>query len=141
MKALLDTCVVVDLLQKREPFFKDAKSVFLNVANHQFEGFVSAKALTDIYYLMHRYTHSDAESRKALGTLMQLVGVLSTNGIDCQNALVSAVSDYEDAIMIETAIRGQMDCIVTRNLADYAKSPVPVYSPEDFLKHLQESEE
>ena len=66
MKALLDTCIVVDLLQKREPFFKDAKDIFLCVANHRFEGFVSAKALTDIYYLMHRYTHSDAESRKAL---------------------------------------------------------------------------
>ena len=141
MKALLDTCIVVDLLQKREPFFKDAKDIFLCVANHRFEGFVSAKALTDIYYLMHRYTHSDAESRKALDTLLKLVGVLPTSGVDCQKALLSEVTDYEDAVMIETAIREQMDCIVTRNLSDYAKSSIPVYAPGAFLALLLENEE
>lgn len=141
MKALLDTCIVVDLLQKREPFFKDAKDIFLCVANHRFEGFVSAKALTDIYYLMHRYTHSDAESRKALDTLLKLVGVLPTSGVDCQKALLSEVTDYEDAVMIETAIREQMDCIVTRNLSDYAKSSIPVYAPDAFLALLLENEE
>ncbi len=141
MKALLDTCVVVDLLQKREPFFKDARGIFLCIANHRLDGFVSAKALTDIYYLMHRHTHSEADSRKALETLLKLVGVLSTNGIDCQKALLSEVSDYEDAVMIETAIREQMDCIVTRNLADYARSPIAVYAPDAFLAMLLENEE
>ena len=141
MKALLDTCVVLDLLQKREPFCRDAKDIFLCVANHRLEGFVSAKALTDIYYLMHRHTHSEAESRKALETLLKLVGVLPTSGVDCKKALLSEVADYEDAVMIETAMREEMDCIVTRNLADYAKSPIPVYAPDAFLALLSEKEE
>ena len=46
-----------------------------------------------------------------------------------------------DAVMIETAIREQMDCIVTRNLSDYAKSPIPVYTPNAFLALLLENEE
>jgi hypothetical protein len=36
--------------------------------------------------------------------------------------------------MIETALRTGMDCIVTRNTADFASSVVPVLSPGDFLK-------
>ncbi len=41
-------------LQSREPFCKDAQSIFLLCANRQSEGFLTAKAITDIYYLTHR---------------------------------------------------------------------------------------
>ena len=58
MRAVIDTCVIVDALQSREPFCKDAQSIFLLCANRQFEGFLTAKAITDIYYLTHRQTHS-----------------------------------------------------------------------------------
>jgi hypothetical protein len=51
-----------------------------------------------------------------------------------QEAPEGANNDYEDAIMIETALRTGMDCIVTRNTADFASSVVPVLSPGDFLK-------
>ncbi|MCI9490534.1 MAG: PIN domain-containing protein, partial [Dorea sp.] len=37
-----------------------------------------------------------------------------------------------DAVMTESAIREEMDCIVTRNLGDYKKAALPVYSPEVF---------
>ena len=39
MRAVIDTCVIVDALQSREPFCKDAQSIFLLCANRQFEGF------------------------------------------------------------------------------------------------------
>ena len=41
MKAIIDTCIVVDALQKREPFFSEAKSIFLLCANLKFDGFLS----------------------------------------------------------------------------------------------------
>ena len=47
-------------------------------------------------------------------------------------ALSSTISDYEDAVMIETGIREKMDCIVTRNLKDHKKAKFTVYSPEEF---------
>ncbi|MDY4692210.1 MAG: hypothetical protein SO401_01355 [Blautia sp.] len=40
--------------------------------------------------------------------------------------------------MIETAIRSKVDCIITRNTKDYQKSSIPVYTPEEFLKSLEE---
>ena len=33
MRAVIDTCVIVDALQSREPFCKDAQSIFLLCAN------------------------------------------------------------------------------------------------------------
>ena len=40
--------------------------------------------------------------------------------------------------MIATAARSEVDCIVTRNTHDYAKSPVAVFTPEEFIAKINE---
>ncbi len=134
MKAIIDTCVIVDALQKREPFFSDAKSIFLLCANLKFDGFLSAKAITNIYYLTHHQTHSDEETRKILRTLCNLFNILDTTGLDIQKAISSEIPDFEDGVRIETAIRSKLDCIVTRNTSDYKGSEIPVYAPKKFIQ-------
>lgn len=66
-----------------------------------------------------------------------LFHILDTGSLDCRKALSSEIRDYEDAVMVETAIRTEMNCIVTRNVNDYAKSPVKVCEPCMFLKLLE----
>ncbi len=134
MKAVIDTCVVVDALQSREPFYKDAQIIFLNCANQKCEGFLTAKSITDIYYLTHRQTHSDKETRNILIKLCTLFTVLDTTAMDIHKAILSGISDFEDAVMIETAARSEVDCIVTRNTKDYKKSLIPIYSPAEFIR-------
>lgn len=138
MRILIDTCVILDALQAREPFAEDANNIFLAAANHLYNGYISAKATTDIYYLTHRLTHSDKDSRDILNKLLTIFDVLDTMGIDCRRAIPSKTTDYEDAVMIETAIRSEIDCIVTRNTADYDNSPVTIYTPSEFLKTLSD---
>ena len=141
MNALIDTCIIIDALQSREPFNKDAETIFLSVANRRCVGFLTANSVTDIYFLMHKALHSAAETRKALGILFSLFEIIDTCGIDCRKALTSGVSDYEDAVMIETTARAEIDCIVTRNLKDYAGAPMPVYSPTQFIELLYADED
>ncbi len=137
MRALLDTCVIIDGLQTREPFCKAAQAVFLAAANNQFAGCITAKAATDVYYLMRRHTHDEAAARAVLGKLFALFDVLDAAGSDCRRAIPSAMPDYENAVMAETALRAEVSCIITRNLGDYRRSPLPVFAPEEFLKRLK----
>ena len=141
MKVLIDTCVIIDALQNREPFCKNAPDIFLLAANRRIDAFITAKSVTDIYYLMHRVTHSDKDTRNVLSRLFVLFGLADTVGTDCRYALSSDVSDYEDAVMIETAARTQMDAIVTRNTKDYSKSAVPVLTPEELIQKISEETE
>lgn len=136
MNILIDTCVVMDFLQNREPFAVDAKSIFRAAAKELFSGYITAKAATDIYYLTHRCTHSDTETRKILNQLFSLIELLDTEANDIIKALSSPVSDFEDAVMIETAVRTHVDYLVTRNSKDYKKSTVPVLTPVEFLNLL-----
>lgn len=80
--------------------------------------------------------HSEAESREKLNKLLAIVGLLDTTAEDVFHALSSNVSDFEDAIMIETGIRCRMDCIITRKTKDYSKSQLPIYTPAEFLQEL-----
>lgn len=136
MRALIDTCIIIDALQNREPFAQEAQQIFFTIANKHATGYISAKSVLDIYYLTHRSTHSDEATRKILKTLLGLFDILDTTQLDCRQALSSDISDYEDAVMCETAKRCDVDCIVTRNQKDYAKSEVTVYSPAEFLEQI-----
>lgn len=136
MKILFDTCIAIDVLQHREPFWQDSYAAFLTVANRQAEGYLTAKSFTDIYYLTHRQTHDAAETRRVLTRLLTIFDLLDTSAADSRRALASAVSDYEDAVMIETAIRSGMDCILTRNVRDYQHAPIPVLTPAALREQL-----
>lgn len=79
-------------------------------------------------------------------SLLDLVGMLDSLGADVRLALLAECADFEDAVMIETAKRSGMDCIVTRNTRHYTGASIPVYEPAEFLRLLasekkEESEE
>lgn len=141
MKALIDTCVIVDILQKRDPFYPAAMEILLSVSNQKCTGMLTAKSVTDIYYILRRSIHNENEVRKLLRILFKLFDVMDTFSTDCELALSSTMKDYEDAIMVETGSRVGADCIVTRNLKDYKQSVLPVLSPEQFLEEIAKSEE
>lgn len=140
MTAVIDTCVIIDALQNREPFSADAQKLFLAVSNRQFNGVLTAKSITDIFYILRRGLHSDSLTKECIHKLFLLFDVADTYAVDCQIALGAETKDYEDAVMIETAKRIGADCIITRNLKDYISAEIPVYSPEDFLDKLTENE-
>jgi hypothetical protein len=46
------------------------------------------------------------------------------------------MSNFEDALQAAAALAWSADHIVTRNLSDYRKSPVPAVTPKAFLKRV-----
>ncbi len=139
MKALLDTCIIIDVLQKREPFSLDGEKIFIYAANNLFNGCITAKSVTDIYYLLHKTTHDNEKTKEILCKLFALFNVIDTTGTDIKNAVFSLTTDYEDAVMIESAIRENVDCIITRNECDYKKSSIKIYTPNKFVSLFEDA--
>ena len=54
------------------------------------------------------------------------------------HALNSPVTDYEDAIIEQTAIAANLDYIITRNLKDYIPSSIPAFLPEAFISFMSQ---
>ena len=145
MRVLLDTNVIVDVLQRREPWFSDGQKIFYAIANKQIIGCITAKEAADIHFFSRKQftgeENVDAKARQVISKLYALFELIDTLGIDCQNALAIENNDYEDAIMIESAVRAGLDGIVTRNPEHFKPSAIPVYSPSEFVNKLNEHEE
>lgn len=139
MIAVIDTCIIIDALQNREPFCDDAQKIFLAVSNRKFYGVLTAKSITDIFYIIRRSVHNDEMTKECIQKLFILFDIADTFAVDCQIALGAETKDYEDAVMIETAKRIGADGIITRNIKDYAVADLPVYSPSEFLNLLDEN--
>jgi len=132
----LDTNVVIDLLAKREPFYRSAAQLFSLADKMKLQLCVSALSFANINYILLKEKKPE-ESRLILRKLKLLVEVislddriigLSLNDIDFK--------DYEDALQYYSALENGADVIITRNLKDFQKSKIPVLTAEQYLQRI-----
>lgn len=138
MKVLVDTNVIVDALTSREPWKESAEKIFLMSADRVVDAYITASSATDIYYLVRKYLHSAEQAKQVMGKLYSLMGILAVTGDECVDALASAVSDYEDAVIERTAVKAEMDYILSRNVKDYQEGMVKAILPDDFISLMEE---
>ena len=133
MKVLIDTNIAIDMMANRQDFQDDAAKVFTICIGGLAQGYFSSNSVCDLHYVLHHYFHDEHQTRNSLEIWLNLVGILDVTGEDCKRALASPTSDYEDAVMEQTAKRNSCDYIITRNLKDFENSPVPAISPKEFI--------
>lgn len=135
MKLLIDTNVILDIVQKRNPFFADSYNALRKALAADTDCFISASAATDIFYMLRKAFQSATKARETLEQLSQLVSFADVQGMDVHTALTRSMTDFEDAVADAVAERNGADYILTRNIKDFAGSVIPAITPTDFLKN------
>ncbi|MDR1064813.1 MAG: PIN domain-containing protein [Oscillospiraceae bacterium] len=136
MTVLLDTNVIMDALQERQPFDTAAKEILLRAQNGEFACYFTANAATDIFYLYSKARGLES-ARQALNFLLMSYKIVSVTHEDCINAMSVPIEDFEDALVSTCAKKAEADCIISRDDKFLrGKSPVKVIEPKDFLKKL-----
>jgi predicted nucleic acid-binding protein len=135
MKSLfLDTNIVIDLLAKREPYYKPAAQLFSLADKMKIQLCVSALTFANTNYILLRERKPE-EARLILRKLKLLVKVISLDdkiiGLSLND---SDFKDYEDALQYYSALENGDDLMITRNLKDFQMSKIPVLTPEQFLQ-------
>ncbi len=131
-KLLVDTNILLDLLARRIPFYDEAAGLFLLAERGIIELTVSAISMVNTHYVLKRQL-SEQEVRKVLRDLRLLVGVLPVDQKITDLALNSDFKDFEDAIQYHTALEYAQEIIITRNLADFKHSSIPVMTAGQFV--------
>lgn len=136
MILLLDTNIVIDYLQKREPFVQSVKNLLLKAVIQNYELLIAANSIDNIYYILSK----KLPARSVLDGLKQLLTIASIAAVDDQiirRAIDSNWKDLEDAIQYYSALSAKADLIVTRDLKGYEEQKVEVVTPEEALKLLK----
>ena len=134
MKLLIDTNVVLDVLLRREPFSKTAAEVLNLTQRDDVREYVSASAITDIYYIANKQMKDRDAVRNLLKRLLMVVSVAAVSEREIQNALNLAWGDFEDSVQYSVALLNEMDGIVTRNPSDYQEANMRIWLPEQALE-------
>ena len=138
MKLLIDTNILLDVLLKREPFYYKAVEVLELVQYDNVQEYVSAAAVTDIYYIAYKYLKDKGLVRQLLKKLMGIVSIAAVSEKEIEESLELAWNDFEDSVQYAVALLNEMDGIVTRNPKDYKRADMKVWSPDQVLQKFQD---
>lgn len=127
----LDTNVVIDLLDKREGFYPAAVKLFTLAYKGELSLYISPLTYATAAYILRK--HPVEKLRILLANLRKLSHVALVDERIVDNALTSEFKDIEDALQYYSALKENVDAIVTRNVKDFSLSKLPVMTPDEFL--------
>jgi predicted nucleic acid-binding protein len=132
---LIDINILLDVLQKREPFYAASAHLLALVETGQVKGYVAAHSITTLFYLIKK-DRSSADAHATITNLMQFIKIAPIDQNTIEQALNLDYRDFEDAVQMIAAVQSKADCLVTRNIKDYQPALLPVMQPVDLLATL-----
>ncbi len=135
MIVLVDTDVLVDVALERHPHVDDAAALLDLVERGAARGFVAWHTVSNFFYLVSARRGAPA-TRRFIDELMQFVDIAPTTTVHLRAASALAFKDFEDAMQVGAALACAAECIATRNVRDFRKSPVPASTPAQLVARL-----
>ena len=130
---MIDTNILLDVLLEREPFFEDSRKVLTLCEEKKVLGFLSASSATDIFYIIRKALQSTDLAYKALGSILDIVKILTVTNEDVLAAFTKKAPDFEDCLLATCAMSNKCTAIVTRNKKDFSAFGITLLSPEELL--------
>lgn len=135
MRVMLDLNVLLDVVQRREPFYAASAEVLSLAIEETNVGCLPGHALTTLHYIVAK--HADQEQANSLiDWLLAHLEVVAQDRSQFVRARSLEITDFEDAALASAAEASGCRLIVTRNVADFRFSPVPAVTPEELLLSL-----
>jgi predicted nucleic acid-binding protein len=139
MTILIDTNVALDYLLHRQDY-DNAMDIFDLAEKQIVTGYISASAITDIFFLAKSYL-GKKPTKEALKKLLQVFHPATVTDGDIHEALNLDWEDFEDSVQFVVGKSFSADYIVTRNTKDYSAGSIPSITPEQFIQLFPEDDE
>jgi predicted nucleic acid-binding protein len=136
MVVLIDSNIILDYMLKNQGFFEDAEDVLVLAESGKCTGYVSASAITDIYYIARKAHNSKEKALSLIRELLDSVYVALVDEGVIRNAVDLEWIDFEDAVQFSAGNQVHVDYIVTRDPKGFSFSTIEVVSPKSLLAIL-----
>ena len=132
---LLDTDVLIDTALDRSPHSQPASDLLDRIEYGAESAFIAWHSISDFYYIVAPVS-GGASARNFIVELTGFVSVATTNTEAIRYAAGLPLSDFEDAMQVAAARACGARHIVTRNVRDYQRSPIPAVDPREAIRQL-----
>ena len=138
-KVVLDTNILIDFLNEREPFYRPTRLLMIGGRAGEFDLWITTSQFTDLVYILSEggkpaLIPSTLERLRGVRTF---VNVYQVTDRDIDQMLVTSWADPEDALLFEAALQLKADFLVTRNQRDFERPLVRVVDCRGFFEALR----
>ncbi len=131
MRVLIDTNVVLDFLQEREPFVENAARLFELIDAGDIEGVIAATTITNIYYIVRKAAGA-VVAQEAIAKILTDLNICAVDRDVLEQAIRLNFRDFEDAVQYVCGIVHNVDAIITRDASGFVSAKIPVILPEEI---------
>ena len=139
MIALIDTNVVLDVVLTNAVFSNSSKAILDCAEQKRYTGYISASAITDIYYITRKRLGKKI-AKEAIKELLHIFYPATVTDSHIFQALDLDWDDFEDSVQFVVGEGLAVDYIITRNTQDFAPGSIPAVTPEQFIKVITHSD-
>ena len=132
---LLDTDVLIDVALDWRPHSSPASTLLDRVEHGAESACIAWHSVSNLYYIVAP-SHGGVSTRDFIVELTRFVKVATTDTEAVRYAAELPMVDFEDAMQVAAARACGARHIVTRNVKDYERSPIPAVSPQEALSEL-----
>jgi len=132
---LVDINILIDLLNKRDDHVSAAK-LFDACAIGIIKGFLCSHEITTLAYFLEKNKYPKEKGLVVISTLLDVFSIIPTTQENLKKALISNISDYEDAVIEMSGQSVDADYIVTRNGRDFRDGLLPCCNAREAIELL-----
>lgn len=132
---LLDTDVLLDVALDRQPHADAAAEILDRLERGREKAFIAWHSVSNFYYLVAP-SHGGPGARDFILDLTRFVAVAETDTQSVRYAAELPMRDFEDALQVAAARACGARHVVTRNVRDFDRSPIPALTPTEALSEL-----
>ncbi|MDR0321994.1 MAG: PIN domain-containing protein [Treponema sp.] len=133
MTVLIDTNVVLDALLNNSEFTANSKEIFHFAEQKRFIGYISASAVTDIFYISQKKLGKKT-AKEAIKHTLSIFYPATVTDQDIYKALDLTWDDFEDSVQFVVGEGLPVNYIVTRNTQDFSSGNIQAVTPEQFMQ-------
>lgn len=134
MNVFLDTNILIDVLEKRKPFFLQSANILELGYRKRLRLYATSLSFINSLYVSRKSLGREValEKIKALRDIIEVSPISST---EFDNALSLGIKDIEDALQFCSAKSANCNIIITRNKKDFpSETSMKVLTPQEFFE-------
>ena len=133
---LLDTNILIDAAIDRQPHADSASELLDRLMREGSRACMAWHTIATFYYIVAPF-RGGPSTRDLIIDLIRFVSVAPTSTEAVRYAASLPMADFEDAMQVAAARACGAEHIVTRNLSDFERSPIPAVTPQEALAQLR----
>lgn len=132
-KLLIDCNILIDWLTDRPPFSVYADTLLGLIEKKIVQGFVSPLTLSNTYYILRKQTNKRI-ANEFLDDVKNLFDIVDVTKEITLLAIKNRYKDFEDDLHYQTAIKNNIDFLITRNKTDFLQDTIQIMTAEEYLE-------